>query len=58
MFIGLLFLYSLLKSKDYFREMARKNYKIDKELSKRYKTEALPGEKFSKYKRRVKKNLG
>lgn len=43
---------------EYFREKARKNRKIDRELSKRYQSfESIPGETFSQFKKRKKHEL-
>ncbi len=61
MFIGLLFFYNLVtkkRSKQYFRDNAKKNYKLNMELSKRYKIEGKIGETFSKFRQRTKKDLG
>lgn len=46
------------KSKEYYREQARKNRKVNKELSKLYRTiESRPGETFSEFKRRKKHEI-
>lgn len=43
---------------EYFRQKARKNRQVDKELSKLYRGfESIPGETFTEFKRRKKKEL-
>jgi hypothetical protein len=47
------------QSKKYYRDNAKKNREIDKQLSKQYRNfESRPGETFSQYRKRIKKSLG
>ena len=46
-------------SKRYHRENARKNYEADKKIRNLYHTmESHPGETYTNFKRRIKKDLG
>lgn len=43
--------------RDYYRRKAKENHRIDKKLRPRYHTaEANPGETYSQFKKRMKKN--
>lgn len=50
---------SLVKPPSYFRKKTRDNYKLNKEVRKRYNgIESHPGETFSAFKKRITKKLG
>lgn len=60
MFIGISFYGKLMgKPPSYFRKKTRDNYKLNKEVRKRYNSmESHPGETFSAFKKRIVKKLG